>query len=120
MKHSTASLLCAIGLIASLASSCTVDPPYTAVSQPDLVKMPSFQATVLRVENGNLLTGGNQVDANWVSANFRTADGRRITVGGPSASVEMIAFIRSLQKRQTCTMPDAFTAFQKSQAGRKQ
>ena len=120
MKHITRSLLSTIGLVALLASSCTVDPPYTAVSQADLVKMPTCQATVLRVENGNLLTGGNQVDANWVAAYFKTSDGRRITIGGPSASVEMIAFIRSLQKRQTCALPDTFIAFQKSQAGRKQ
>jgi hypothetical protein len=120
MKNITPSLLCAIGLITFLVTSCTVDPPSMMVSQPDLIKMPPFQATVLRVENGNLLTGGNQVDANWVAANFKTADGRRITIGGPSASVEMIAFIRSLQKRQTFTLPDSFIAFQKSQAGRKQ
>ena len=120
MKHITPSLLCAIGLIAFLAVSCTVDPPTTMVSQPDLIKMPPFQATVLRVENGNLLSGGTQVDANCVAATFKTADGRRITIGGPSASGEMIAFIRLLQKRQTCTLPDAFVAFQKSQAGGKQ
>jgi hypothetical protein len=90
------------------------------VSQPDLIKMPPFQATVLRVENGNLLSGGTQVDANFVAATLKTADGRRITIGGPSASGEMIAFIQSLQKRQTCTLPDAFTAFQKPRAGRKQ
>jgi hypothetical protein len=120
MKYIAPSLLCAIGLIAFLAVSCTVDPPSTMVSQPDLIKMPPFQATVLRVENGNLLSGGNQVDANCAAATITTADGRRITIGGTSASVEMIAFIRSLHKRQTCMLPDAFTAFQKSQAGRKQ
>ena len=122
MRNITPSLLCAIALIALMATSCsvTVDPPATAMSQADLVKTPSFQATVVRVENGNAATGGNQVDACFVAAILATTNGSRICIGGPNASPEMIAFVRGLHKRQVCTLPEAFIASQKSQAQKKQ
>ena len=122
LKNTTSSLLCAIALIALMATSCTVtvDPPATALSEPDLVKTPSFQATVLRVENGNVATGDNQVGANFVAATLVTTNGSRICIGGPSASSEMVAFIRALRKRQICILPEAFIAFQKSQTEKKQ
>jgi hypothetical protein len=121
MKLITPSLLCAVGLTTLLTISCsvTVDPPATKVSQADLLKMPSFQATVLRVENGNVVAGGNQLDANNLAATLVTTNGRRIFIGGPQASAEMNAFVRSLQKQQVCTLPDAFVSFQNSQAGKK-
>lgn len=81
--------------------------------------MPPFQATVKRCENGNVATGGNLIDGNWIAGYFVAADGRRVCIGGPSASAEMVAFIRSLHKGQICTLPDAFISFQKSQAGKK-
>lgn len=103
-----------------LAASCKVkvDPPYTAVSEADLLRMPSFQATVHRIENGNIAGGGNLVDGNWFAAYFTTADGKRMTIGGPNASTNMSAFVRSLRKGQTCALPDAFITFQKSRAGK--
>jgi len=119
MKLITASLLCAIGLITFLVTSCSVDPPYTAISQPALIKMPPFRATVKMRENGNVATGGNLIDGNWTAGYFVAADGRRVCIGGPSASAEMVAFIRSLNKGQTCILPDAFISFQKSQEGKK-
>ncbi len=120
MNRTKCSLLCAIGLAALLASSCTVDPPYTAVTESDLVKMPPFQVTVVRIEDGNVAKGGNLVGGNWVAGYFKAANGNRICVGGPSASAGLVAFIRSLSKGQTCTLPDAFLAFQKLSPGKRE
>ena len=100
-------------------AAAAVYPSYTAISQSDLIKMPPFQATVKRCDNGNVATGGNLIDGNWIAGYFTAAAGRRVCIGGPSASAEMIAFIRSLHKGQTCTLPDAFISFQKSHAGKK-
>jgi len=111
-------LLTSIAFILLLAASCKVDPPYAAVSEADLLRMPSFQATVHRTENGNIAVGGNLVDANWFAAYFTTADGKWIVIGGPNASADMIAFVRTLRKGQTCALPDAFITFQKSRAGK--
>ena len=82
--------------------------------------MPSFQATLQRSENGNVVKGGNFIDGNWVAAYFSGTNGSRICLGGPSASGEMVAFLRSLKKGQTYTLPDVFVAFQKAQANNKQ
>jgi hypothetical protein len=101
-----------------LAASCRVEAPYTAVAEGDLLRMPSFQATVQTCENGHLAAGGNLADANWVAAYFTTADGKRICLGGPGASADLVAFMRSLRKGQTCALPDAFISFQKSKAGK--
>ena len=120
MKYTQCFLFGAIGLASLLVFSCTVDPPYTAVTEPDLVKMPPFQATVVRVVNGNVDMGSNLVGGIWVAAYFKVANGSRVCIGGPSTSADLVAFIRSLSKGQTCTLPDAFVAFQKSHPGRRE
>ena len=121
MKSIVLPLLCGIALISIMATSCSVtyDPPAIVILQTDLVKMPSFLATVVRIENGNVVNGGNQVDANFVAATLTTTNGGRICIGGPNASPEMVAFIRGLHKRQICMLPEAFIAFQKSQTEKK-
>jgi hypothetical protein len=120
MKYAKCCLLCAIGLAGLLASSCTVDPPYTTVAESDLVKMPPFQVTVVRIEDGNVSKGGNLVGGNWIAGYFKTANGNRVCIGGPSGSAGLVAFIRSLSKGQKCTLPDAFLAFQKLHPGKRE
>jgi hypothetical protein len=78
------------------------------IQQAELERTPSFQATVQMREAGDVF-----------AAYFKTADGKDICIGGPQASVEMIGFIKSLHKGQTCALPDEFVAFQKAQAGKK-
>jgi hypothetical protein len=48
-------------------------------------------------------------------ARLSSEDGRVLYIGSPGASPEVVAFIQTLQKGQTCFLPDAFMEYQKKQ-----
>jgi hypothetical protein len=97
-----------------LTTSCRQS--YRGIPTDQLVKMPPFQTTVERVY---VQDSQNPEIGMVASVGLKTADGRRVAIGGDKASPEMVGFVRSLQRGQTYTFPDVYTGYLKSREEKK-
>ncbi len=116
MHHSRfiPSLLAFVVAVGLLSTSCRKS--YTVIPTDQLVKMSPFQATVERVYVEDFQSAGIGTVA---TVGLKTADGRRVAIGGDKASPEMIGFVHSLQRGQTYTFPEVYVDFQKSKEEKK-
>jgi hypothetical protein len=110
MRHSRSIplLVAFTAMIAMLTTSCR--KRYTVIPTDQLVKMSPFQATVDRVYVETFQSTNFGAVA---TVGLKTADGRRVAIGGLNASPEMVGFVQSLQRGQTYIFPDVFIAYQK-------
>ena len=52
------------------------------------------------------------------AAYLKTAEGRRLCIGGPGATPEVAGFIQVLQEGQTYSFPETFQEYRKGQAAK--
>jgi len=92
-------------LLSTVAVSCS-HPRYAFLRDDQLPLMPPFKATVEGKEP--------------CAAYLKTADGRRLCVGGPGVSPEVAGFVQFLQEGQVYVFPDTFLEYQKRQRGSRE
>ena len=98
-----------VATIGLLTISCRQS--YTVIPTDKLVNMPPFQATV---ESVYVQTSQSTNFGTHACVGLKTSDGRRVGIGGPNATPEIVGFVQSLQRGQTYTFPEVFVAYQKS------
>jgi len=77
---------------------------YIFVSDEQLPLLPSFKAVVEQKQP--------------CAAYLKTADGKRLCIGGPGATPEVAGFVQVLQEGQTYNLPEAFLEHRKRQSER--
>ena len=77
---------------------------YTPVSDEELPLLPPFKAVVEQKQP--------------CAAYLKTADGKRLCIGGPGATPEVAGFVQVLQEGQTYNLPEAFLEHRKRQSER--
>jgi hypothetical protein len=92
-------------LLSTVAVSCS-HARYTFLRDDQLPVMSPCKATVEGKEP--------------CAAYLKTADGRRLCVGGPGASPEVAGFVQFLQEGQVYVFPDTFLEYQKRQRGSRE
>jgi hypothetical protein len=102
-------------LVAALVAVCAVSCRQSCTDIPvaDLTRMAPFKATVERVYVETFDSTNLQTVA---LVALRTEDGRRVSIGGERATPEMVRFVQSLQRGQTYSFPEVFSAYMKKQS----
>jgi hypothetical protein len=78
---------------------------YTFLSDEEFPLLPSFKAVVEQKQP--------------CAAYLKTADGKRLCIGGPGAKPEVAGLVQVLQEGQTYNLPEAFLEHQKRQSEKR-
>ncbi|MHC1767371.1 MAG: hypothetical protein AB9869_24355 [Verrucomicrobiia bacterium] len=77
---------------------------YTFVTDEELPRLPPFRGVVEQKQP--------------CAAYIKTADGRRLCIGGPGATKDVAGFVAMLKEGQTYQLPKAFLEYQKRESGK--
>ena len=97
-------------------TSCTKH--YTGIPIAQLRQMPPFKAEVERITVDDFSNADDDIGIVAIVW-LRTIDGRRVSIGGPKATPEMVGFARSLTVGQQYVFPEVLMDYEKSNATEK-
>jgi hypothetical protein len=93
------------------AASCTRH--YSGLTVSQVQQMAPFKATVEKITVGESFKKDADVGL-VVFVWLKTENGKRVSIGGRKATVEMLAFARSLRQGHTYSFPQVLSDYEKS------